>query len=283
MIGQQRARQGDAGYVNISYACSLSGHFAYFEGSRPNASLERAMATLKSKIGAFVIPGLPINRRTFDILRYELLALGTRALNVVNPSHREKICELRKRKDLSVNVGSGGKGLPGWVNIELHRHHDTTLQLDIRHPLPLADNSVARILAEHVVEHIDFRQDIPRVLSDWHRILRPDGVLRIIVPDIKRMIEAYVSGDKARWLELGWDLEAMPGDIHTPMHILNHTFNQDSEHLFAYDFETLALVLRRAGFETIERMSYRRSRDPQLAIDQQYHAPYSLYVEAVKQ
>lgn len=240
------------------------------------------MVTLKSKIGAHLIPALPLNRRTFDILRYELMALGRRTLNAVNPGHREKVRELRKRKDLSVNVGSGGKGLPGWVNIDLRRHPDTTLQLDIRQPLPLADDSVARMLAEHVVEHIEFRQDIPRVLADWHRILRPGGVLRIIVPDARSMIEAYVSGDKKRWLELGWDLEAMPRDIHTPMHILNHTFNQDGEHLFAYDFETLALVLRHAGFGTIERMSYRHSRDPQLAIDQENHAPYSLYVEAVK-
>ena len=240
------------------------------------------MATLKSRIGAVVIPALPINRRTFDILRYELLALSTRALNAVNPRHLGKVRALRGQKDLSVNVGSGGKGLPGWVNIELRRQPDTTLCLDIRHPLPLADASVGRMLAEHVVEHIDFRQDIPRVLADWHRVLHPGGVLRIIVPDIKRMVEAYVAGDEARWLELGWNLRSMPSDIHTPMHILNHTFNQDGEHLFAYDFETLSLVLRRAGFKTIEQMSYRHSRDPRLAIDQDYHAPYSLYVEAVK-
>ncbi|WP_428682624.1 class I SAM-dependent methyltransferase [Reyranella sp.] len=148
------------------------------------------MAILKSRIGAVVIPALPINRRTFDILRYELLALCTRALNAINPSHQGKVRKLRERKDLSVNLGSGGKGLPGWINVELRRHHDTTFCLDIRHPLPLADGSVARMLAEHVVEHLDFRQDIPRVLADWHRVLRPDGVLRIIVPDVKRRLSA---------------------------------------------------------------------------------------------
>ena len=66
------------------------------------------------------------------------------------------------------------------------------------------------------------------------------------------------------------------------MHVINHVFHQGGEHLFAYDFETLAWALQQAGFSTVNQMSYRTSRDPKLAIDQDNHAPYSLYVEAVK-
>jgi predicted SAM-dependent methyltransferase len=159
---------------------------------------------------------------------------------------------------------------------------DTTLCLDIRRRLPLTDGSVARILAEHVMEHIDFRGDVPAVLRDWYRMLQPGGVARIIVPDAKRFLQAYVFEDPKHWQNLGWDPQKMPDDIYTPMHIINHIFHQSGEHLFAYDFETLAWALRRAGFSKVEQQSYKTSRDPLLAIDQENHAPYSLYVEAIK-
>jgi predicted SAM-dependent methyltransferase len=240
------------------------------------------VATLRSKIGAVVLPLLPINRRTFDILRHELRAWRTRLINTVNPAYYRRVSHLRSQRDLSVNIGSGGKGLPNWVNIEVLPMRDTTLCLDIRRRLPLTDGSVARILAEHVVEHIDFRDDLPAVLQDWHRVLQLGGVARVIVPNARRFLQAYVSEDAKRWQDLGWDLEKMPGDIYTPMHIINHVFHQGGEHLFAYDFETMEWALRRAGFSTVEQMSYNTSRDPQLAIDQENHAAYSLYIEAVK-
>lgn len=240
------------------------------------------MATLKSKLGSVLIPLLPVNRRTFSILRHELRAARTRAFNAANPFYHHRVANLRSRRDLSVNIGSGGKGLPDWVNIEVIQMRDTTLCLDIRRRLPLADGSVARILAEHVVEHIDFRHDVPLVFRDWRRVLRPSGVVRIIVPDAKRYMQAYLSGNADHWLALGWDLGKMPQDIYTPVHIVNHVFHQEGEHLFGYDFDTMEWALRKAGFAKIQRMSFRVSLDPLLAIDQQNHAAYSLYVEAVK-
>lgn len=238
--------------------------------------------TLKQRLGSVVIPMLPVNRRTFNILRHELNGLRRLALNFADPGHRRAVRQLQKQKNLSVNVGSGGKGLPGWVNIELNRMRDTTLCLDIRQSLPLADQSVARLLAEHVVEHIDFRHDLPSVLADWHRVLQPGGTLRIVVPDASRFLKAYASGDSKQWQDLGWSLDRLPSDIYTPMHVVNHIFHQSGEHLFAYDFETLAWALRQAGFNRIEQKAYQQSGDPQLAIDQPNHAAHSLYVEAVR-
>jgi len=240
------------------------------------------MVTLKQRVGRVVLALLPINRRTADILRHELRALRRRSLNAVNPWYWAKVSQLRRHSNISLNLGSGGKGLPGWINIELMRAPDTTLCLDIRKPLPFADASVGRIMAEHVVEHLDYRQDIPRVFKDWHRILQPGGVVRISVPDGKRFVQAYLSGDNAAWLKLDWDLTSMPADIDSPMHILNWLFHQDGEHLFGYDFETMALALHKAGFEIVEEASFRRSRDPLLEFDQAHHELHSLYVEAVK-
>lgn len=238
------------------------------------------MGTLKSRLGKVLIPLLPVNRRVFDVLRHELRALSTRCGNALNPAYHLRVRKLRSTRGLSVNVGSGGKGLPGWVNLDVVQHGDDTLALDIRRPLPLADGTVARLLAEHVVEHVDARGDLPGMLADWYRVLEPGGRVRVIVPDCGRFAQAYVTGDVALWSSLGW--HPLPPDMPTPMAAVNHMFHQGGEHLFGYDFETLAFLLRQAGFTRVEQKTYRQSGDDLLAIDQENHAPYSLYVEAVK-
>ncbi len=240
------------------------------------------MSTLKSRIGRVLIPVLPVNRRMFDILRHELRALATRCGNGLSPRYHRTVARLRAERDLSINLGSGGRGLEDWVNVELLPAVDTTLCLDIRRRLPFADGSARRIFAEHVVEHLDFKEDVPRLFAEFHRVLRPGGVVRIIVPDAERFLKAYASGDDDLWKALGWDLQNLPDDIFTAMHAVNHIFHQSGEHLFAYDFETMGVMLRRAGFGEVSRRAYGESGDEKLAIDQDNHAPYSLYVEAVR-
>jgi predicted SAM-dependent methyltransferase len=137
-------------------------------------------------------------------------------------------------------------------------------------------------LAEHVIEHLDFASDALNLAREVRRVLEPGGTFRVVVPDCERFLHAYVSGSADEWAALGWDLGDMPDDIYTPMHIIDHTFHQEGEHLFGYDFDTLRFLLEKAGFSKVERRHFRESHDSDLAIDQDVHRPYSLYVEAVK-
>ena len=238
--------------------------------------------TVKHRIGKVLLPLMPVNRRTFDILRYELHAARMRFGNRLSLRQRRTIRRLANARDLSVNLGSGGTGLDGWVNVEFRRMKDTVLQLDLRHPLPLANESARRVFIEHVLEHLDFRRDAPALVREAYRVLQPGGTFRVIVPDMEKYARAYVSGKHSDWNKVGWNLDAMPADIYTPMHILNHSFHQEGEHLFGYDFETMQWLLRQAGFTMIAKMAFRQSVDPELAIDQDEHRKYSLYVDAVK-
>lgn len=201
----------------------------------------------------------------------------------MSPRYHARIRRLQKITGLSVNIGSGGTGLPGWINIDARSHHaDVYIAYDIRRPLPFKDGQVKRIFAEHVIEHIDFRNDIPALFSEFRRVLEPGGAVRIIVPDLARFLSAYVHNSNEEFKALGWDLNKLPSDIYTPMHVLNHMFHQSGEHLFGWDFETLRFALHRSGFADIRKQSFRASVDPDLAIDQPHHAPYSLIVEAIK-
>lgn len=237
--------------------------------------------TLKQRIGRWFIPRLPVNPELFAELRFEANSWFCDLQNRISPAYYREVRRLRDQKGLSLNVGSGGRGIVGWINTDAVRHpRDKSFPCDVRRTLPFADGSVARILAEHVIEHLNFRYEIPKVLGEFIRVLEPGGMLRVIVPDGRRFTEAYLVNDSAHWGSLG--LVPLPTDIPTPMAMLNHVFHQGGEHHFAYDFETLEWVLGKAGFANIRQTSYGVSSDPLLAIDRSEHAPYSLYVEAMK-
>ena len=238
------------------------------------------MATLTSRIGQVLVQRLGLNRRVLNVLRHELRTIRIAFGNVFNPFKRRTIRRLQASRELSLNVGAGGCGLPDWVNIDVTPGPHTTVLLDIRKRLPFADGSVRRLFTEHTIEHLDFGGDIPQLFSEFHRIMAPGGVLRIIVPDAGRFALAYAAKDRAEWTKLGWD--AFPDDIHSPMHAVNHIFHQAGEHLFGYDFETLDFMLRKAGFATVQQQPYGISVDPVLAIDQPHYKDYSLYVDAVR-
>jgi predicted SAM-dependent methyltransferase len=237
--------------------------------------------TLKQRVGDFLIPRLPVNRRVFNTFRFELNAFISRQIVRFSPRCIAVRRRLQKQQHLRLNVGSGGRGVEGWVNVDVGRlHSDQTLPCDIRYGLPLLDGQVSHIFAEHIIEHIEVRHDLPRVLRDCFRVLEPGGRIRIIVPDTERYLRAYVNRDEALWDSLG--LSKMPDDMPTPMMMVNHVFHQEGEHMFGYDFETMKYQLETAGFTNVERRAYRESADPLLCLDQDFHAPYSMYVEAQK-
>jgi len=129
-------------------------------------------------------------------------------------------------------------------------------------------------VGDEVVVEVEQRHLVPVPLE-------PGGELRIIVPDAARYLQAYCRPDLDGFRELAVP-DPFPDDLPTRMDVINHIFHQWGEHRWAYDFETLSLRLRTAGFGTIEQVGYQRSLLPALAQDRDVHAPYSLYVDAVK-
>lgn len=199
-------------------------------------------------------------------LHYELEAAWAHAEGM------ERARAYATQKGLRLHLGCGPNYKEGWVNVDLGDHVD--LALDIRRELPFADDSCKIIYSEHVFEHIDYPQPALSLLAELYRVLEPGGTLSLAVPDAEMVLNAYVLGASQEY----YDLEARinPRWCETRMQHVNFEFRQNSEHRFYYDFETLALVLQRAGFVAIERREF----DP--ALDQEMRRLGSLYVAANK-
>jgi predicted SAM-dependent methyltransferase len=237
--------------------------------------------TLKQRVGKLIFPRLPITRFLFDILRDEAATLLVRLQNACVPSRRGRLRRLRAMRDVYVNVACGPQVLDGYVNIDLRSTNPDVIRFDARRTLPTGDGAARGIRVEQFVEHLEAREELPAFLSACYRTLAAGGVLRIIVPDAERYLQAYCRGDLSGF----WELEVpnpFPDDLPTRMDVVNHVFHQWHEHRWAYDFETLEHRLQAAGFTRIEHVAYRSSNDATLAQDRPVHAPYSLYVEAIK-
>jgi predicted SAM-dependent methyltransferase len=176
-------------------------------------------------------------------------------------------------KAVKLHYGCGPRMLPGWVNIDGWPNPGIDLVTDLRQPLPLASGSCDFIFSEHVFEHID-RAFRLRVLREFHRLLSPAGVMRIVVPDMELAVDAY------RRQDISWFDRAGIGGT-TPAEGLNNLVSMHT-HRFIDDWASLEPLLREAGFSKVERSTFNASVHPELRIDreEESRAISSLYVEA---
>ncbi|MDJ0795469.1 MAG: methyltransferase domain-containing protein [Calothrix sp. MO_167.B12] len=238
------------------------------------------MPTLKQKIGAGVIPKLPISRHVFNHVRLELNAWRIRTLHQLHPGTRAKVEQLRQQRNLLVNIGCGPFGVSDWVNLDLYPHPNVALVADTRRSLPLADGSCVGIHVEHFLEHLDPVDECPKFLQECRRCLQPEGVLRVIVPDAELYIKAYLEPGWETFNHIGCGGENPEKTFTCKMEALNHIFLQGWEHYGGYDAEHLELTLRQAGFTKVNRCSWRDGNFPVTPIDREQHRSYSLYFEA---
>jgi predicted SAM-dependent methyltransferase len=191
-------------------------------------------------------------------------------------------------KDIRVNIGCGDHPSEGWINLDVISHSGVYFW-DCRSGLPFSDGAVAAIYSEHFFEHLDLESEARPFLRECLRCLQPRGILRIVVPDVGAYLRAY-SGPWEPLAEMrpldhtadGWRDRWLGQVYQTRMQFINAIFRQGYEHKYAYDAETLVLVMRQAGFADAIVQQSGISIDPKMAPDRNDRRTESLYVEAVK-
>ena len=154
------------------------------------------------------------------------------------------------RTDLKIHVGSGMQRKEGWINVDLHPAAD--IRTDARRRMPLRSGSAILIYSEHFLEHLEYPEEATFFLSECFRVLASGGVFRVGVPDTELCLRAYVndtfSREQLNLQQVDW--------CETPMQHLNFLFHQGGEHKHLYDFSTLDMVLRAAGFCNVRRSTF---------------------------
>jgi len=105
------------------------------------------------------------------------------------------------------------------------------------------DDSVDEVYASHILEHLDYQEELPMALGQIHRKLKSGGSLRISVPDLDVLCRLYLHPERnhaASWniVRIMYGGQADPYDFHK----------------IGFSWESLRRYLQRAGFKDITRV-----------------------------
>ena len=93
---------------------------------------------------------------------------------------------------MKLHLGCGKRYLEGYIHVDIAEFEHIDYQLPIDDLSTFKDNTAEEIYASHVLEYFD-RNDVINVLTEWKRVLKPSGVLRLAVPNFPKLVEVYLS------------------------------------------------------------------------------------------
>jgi hypothetical protein len=193
------------------------------------------------------------------------------------------------KRGIYVNYGCGFVAPPEWENFDAsptlrferipvlgrmctknsRRFPSNVRYGDIVKGLPIEKRSCQGIYASHVLEHLAL-DDFEAAIRNTARMLHPDGVFRLVVPDLEWCAREYITK-----LEIG-DGEANSFFLSATL-LGNRTrargflgFVQkwlgNAQHMWMWDAQSVMAALRRHGFTTMRRCAFGDSADPMFAL-----------------
>ena len=182
---------------------------------------------------------------------------------------------------LQLHLGCGKRYIPGFVHIDIDDfpHIDYRTIID---KLPMFGDNVADLIyCCHAFPYFD-RFQAADVLTEWRRVLKPGGVLRLAVFDFEALVLVY---------QRTGDLNQMLGPLFGRMGIRTPEGESIIYERTVYDYRSLEELCLTAGFRLFRRYDWRQTIHKDYDDYSQAYKPHmdkeqgfliSLNVEAVK-
>ena len=146
---------------------------------------------------------------------------------------------------LKIHIGCGQVYIDGYINVDFSPDSRADIMDDAVLMEKFRNNSADEIYACNVLEHLGRFRYKP-ALKRWYDILKPNGRLKLSVPDFRALCEYY--------LETG-DLNSLYPALYA---------GQDTPwnfHYWCWDLRTLEQELQDVGFRNIQRWEDHPVRD----------------------
>lgn len=210
---------------------------------------------------------------------------------------------------IQVNIGCGQTPTPGWKNYDnspsvrlakypalvlildklgllkqksfvLSAMSNDILWADATKHIPLPDGSVGTLYSSHMVEHLE-REQARLFLKEARRLLASGGIIRVAVPDLRKLVNRYIAeGDADAFVERTHLAQQRPKTV---LDRLGYLISGTRCHLWMYDGPSMGRLLLEAGFREPRVLEPGSTTIPNPGkLDLYERAGGSVYVEAYK-
>ena len=169
----------------------------------------------------------------------------------------------KNNKIMKLQLGSAEMHLDGWFNTDLYYNEQNSIyKLDMLKKFDFEDNTFDYIYSEHNIEHFE-TGELYKILNECLRVLKPEGVIRIATPDLRKIVRMYWEDDKLYDEYCNWQINTFipfsrEMNLCTKAIVLNNFFRCWG-HKAIYDMETLSRIIKDAGFKDITLCETNRS------------------------
>src|SRR5687767_3201991 len=89
-----------------------------------------------------------------------------------------------------LNLGCGDRYISDWTNVDFVSQGKGVIAHNLIEGIPFPDNSFDVVYHSHVLEHFTKQRGF-LFIKECYRVLKPNGILRIVVPDLEEIVREY--------------------------------------------------------------------------------------------
>ena len=90
-----------------------------------------------------------------------------------------------------LNLGCGSRFHLGWTNVDIACASPHVQAHDLRLGIPYPDDTFEVVYHSHLLEHLS-KYEALSFTQECHRVLKPGGIVRVVVPDLERIARLYL-------------------------------------------------------------------------------------------
>jgi predicted SAM-dependent methyltransferase len=165
-----------------------------------------------------------------------------------------------------INVGCGAAAKPNWINVDKFVEGKDIVNVDMWN-LKYPDNYADVIFSSHSLEHLPIRHS-HLALKNWYRILKPEGILFLSMPDISYIMRGLLSPnskENKEWLMhtlFGWQ-----ADMNCDKTEENPLLDFGQFHQSGHSLESITAELIGDGYQIIKSFNYDGYQTPGLFVE----------------
>lgn len=209
-------------------------------------------------------------KRLKEIYRSVKFEITSYLISLVGLMKAKLAFDKKKVNKLEIGLGNSRKK-EGFITSDLNLKTD--YPYDLRMGLPFGKDSIDMIYSEHVLEHFSYK-DLIFLLKDCYRVMKPNGVFSVAIPNAKIYLNAYANSepfDQKKYCSYQFGLS-----YKNKIDYVNYIFYMDGEHRHMFDEESVVTILSEVGFNNV------KLRDFDSQIDQEERRYQSIYAEGRK-